>query len=204
MIKKLDLRDITLVAIGSTKIQQTLSAIDICLNTAVFAEILFFSDIKNAYQIPVPRMNSIKDYDNFVIYDLPSYIKSKFCLTIHWDGFIVNPKSWTDEFLEYDYIGAPWPWMNFVCGNGGFCLKSKKFLVTQEKIVPQNRIRIDRPDDVFLCIDNRQQFEKLGCKYAPRHIAQQFSTEYGGYHNYQSFGFHDFRPNPQFKKLISL
>ena len=25
------------------------------------------------------------------------------------DGHIVNPHLWTNEFLKYDYIGAPWP-----------------------------------------------------------------------------------------------
>ena len=30
-------------------------------------------------------------------------------LTIWTDGFIVHPEMWRDEFLKYDYIGAPWP-----------------------------------------------------------------------------------------------
>ena len=26
-----------------------------------------------------------------------------------YDGFVVHPECWRDEFLNYDYIGSPWP-----------------------------------------------------------------------------------------------
>lgn len=198
---KLNLSSVTLIAIGSTKVTETLKAINLCLEKANFNDVYFFSSEPNEYQIPIPEMKSIKDYDHFVVHKLPSYIESPFCLTIHWDGFIVNSEAWTDTFYDYDYIGAPWPWMRYICGNGGFCLKSKKFLTTQQKIITADKV-FDRPDDVLLCVDYRSEFEKFGCLYAPRTIAQKFSTEYGGYYNFNSFGFHDFRPNPQFKKLL--
>lgn len=197
----LDLKDVTLIAIGSTKIVETLRAINLCLKVGKFYDVIFFSDVCNPYKHTIDRMKSIKDYDKFVLQDLPKYINSKFCLTIHWDGFIVNSKSWNNKFYEYDYIGAPWPWMKYICGNGGFCLKSKKFLITQQQIIPKN-LETNRPDDVVLCVDYRNKIEHLGCKYAPRHISQKFSTEYGGYNNFNSFGFHDFRPNPQFKHMV--
>jgi hypothetical protein len=198
---KLDLNKITLVAVGSTKIEETIKAIKLCCSYANFYDILFFSDIKNPYHKLIPKMNSIKDYDKFIIHELPKYIESDYCLTIHWDGFIVNPKAWDNIYYEYDYIGAPWPWMNYICGNGGFCLKSKKLLNTQKSLIPDDLI-FNRPDDVLLCVDYRNQLEYHGCKFAPRSISQKFSTEYGGYDHFNSFGFHDFRPNPQFKYLV--
>ena len=30
-------------------------------------------------------------------------------MVVHADGFIVHPEMWRDEFLDYDYIGSPWP-----------------------------------------------------------------------------------------------
>lgn len=194
---KLDLSNIDLVAIGSTRIQETLEAINACIKYANFNNIYYFSNVKTKYQVPIGAIKNIKDYDMFVVHELPKFIQSDFCLTIHWDGFIVNPRAWTNEFYKYDYIGAPWPWMNYICGNGGFCLKSKKFLETQQKIIPE-KLNINRPDDVLLCIDYRSQFEYHECKYAPKDVAQKFSTEYGGYHNFNSFGFHDFKVNPMF------
>ena len=31
-------------------------------------------------------------------------------LLIQWDGFVVNPSAWSDEFLDFDYVGARWGW----------------------------------------------------------------------------------------------
>ena len=82
--------------------------------------------------------------------NLNNYIDSDFVLIIQDDGHIVNPHLWDNEFLNYDYIGAPWPnnkkWKNRFSkydekvssniirnfnlnniGNGGFSLRSKNF-----------------------------------------------------------------------------
>lgn len=200
----LDLSNISLIAVGSTKIQETIKALDICCSHAKFKDITFFTDSilnHDTYKIVnIEKMNSIRDYDKFIIKQLPYLIDSDYCLTIHWDGFIVNIDSWTDAFLKYDYIGAPWPWYNNVCGNGGFCLKSKKFLHYQKLLA--NTIDINDPDDVLLCIRYRKYFLLNDCKYAPPSIAYKFSTEYGNYTINNSFGFHDFKYNPDFRKLI--
>lgn len=200
--KKLNLNNITLVCIGSTKVKETLLAINICKKHCKFKDIIFFSDQKNPYQCAIDPMRSIKDYDKFSIFELP-FIKfdTDFILIVHWDGFIVNPQAWTSDFLKYDYIGAPWPWMNNMVGNGGFCLRSKRFLEAQQSIVSSIQQPQD-PDDVCLSVRLRSHFNRLGCVYGDD-VGYRFSTEYGGYYQYNSFGFHDFRPNPQFKQLVS-
>jgi hypothetical protein len=206
----LDLSNIVLLSISSNRINETQKAIEICTQQCSFKEILFFTDTphlitnKQISGIYIDKLNSIKDYDYFVLKKLPYYLsgRSNFYLTIHWDGFIVNPDAWTDEFLNYDYIGAAWPWYYFMCGNGGFCLKSQKFIDTQLKII--NDLDTTLPDDVSLCIQARQKFIEHNCLYAPPEIAYQFSTEYGDYNQFHSFGFHDFQYHPQFKKHIIL
>jgi len=199
----IDLTNTTLVVVGSTRVQENLKAIEICEKYCNFYKTIFFSDQDVPNKFAIPKMNSIREYDNFIVKQLPKHIESDFALTIHWDGFIVNPDAWTNDFFEYDYIGAPWPWWNHICGNGGFCLKSKKFFDTQKVLFNESYV-VDDPDDVDLCIKNRQNFISLGCLYAPPQIAYQFSTEYGGYDNYKSFGFHDFKINPQFKYFINV
>ena len=198
----LNLKNILLVAIGSTKISETLKAIDICLSQCSFKDIIFFTDDMSVrYNYPIEKLNSIKDYDYFVLKKLPYLLTNKadYYLTIHWDGFVVNTKAWDVRFLEYDYIGAPWPWFNYMCGNGGFCLKSQKFIETQIKLI--NELDVSKPDDVSLCISSRQKFLSEGCSYAPPEIAFKFSTETGGYHRFNSFGFHDFKYNKHFQKI---
>ena len=47
---------------------------------------------------------------------------------MQWDSWIINPQQWTDQFLDYDYVGAPWLWHtdNYQVGNGGFALHSRQ------------------------------------------------------------------------------
>lgn len=195
----IDLSNTTLVCVGSTKIEQSLKAIEICKKYAIYKDIKYFTNFETPYTVKIQSLNSIRDYDNFVIKQLPYLIDSDFILNIHWDGFIVNPDAWTNDFFEYDYIGAPWPWWNHICGNGGFCMKSKKFLDTQ-KILFDNSYIVNDPDDVALCVKHRKDFIDNGCVYAPPEIAYKFSTEYnyGDYNKYNSFGFHDLRINSPF------
>ncbi len=207
-MNKLQLNRIALVCASSDKINESLKAIKICTTHADFKKILFFSDIETDYTIKINKIRSVLEYNEFVYYYLPDYIDTDFVLTIQWDGFIVNPDGWREEFLEYDYIGAPWPW-NKMCGNSGFCLKSKKFLEAQKVLSKEYKLEIDDEhgnhglnDDVALCLKLRDKFLDMGCKYAPINIGYQFSTEHGKYSDNNSFGFHDFRQQPQFRNLI--
>jgi hypothetical protein len=201
-MEKINLKNVTLVAISSIRINQTLKALNICKNFCDFHDCIFFTHKKvNFNYIKIPVLKNINDYNNFVVKKLSSYIKSDYCLTIHWDGFIVNPNAWTDDFFKYDYIGSPWPQHDNICGNGGFCLKSKKFLNVQEKYL--SKMIVNEPEDVILSFKLRDLFKKEKCKYAPPKVAYKFATEKGNYENNQSFGFHSFKFNPQFKKLIT-
>lgn len=197
---KLD--NVSLVCVGSTKIEESLKAIEICKNFCKFNTIKYLTDANTPYTIKIPRIKSIREYDTFIVTQLPKFIDSDYLLSIHWDGFIINPEAWTYDFFDYDYIGAPWTWFDHICGNGGFCLKSKKFLETQKLIFDEEYVA-PHQDDLILSKDYRQVFIDYGCDYAPSNVGYQFSTEYGGYHNYNSFGFHDLRVNPQFKSLLN-
>lgn len=210
----LDLSDkIILVAFGSTKIKETIKAIKHCQKLARFYDTIYLTDHiineEHIRHIPVRHIPSIKDYQKFIVNESPDLILASVpqdfeghFLCINWDGFIVNPESWTNEFLDYDYIGAPWPWFNHdhAVGNGGFCLKSIKFLKNQQNICKNYLAKHN--EDVELCIVLRKQFEYNNCKYAPSIIGYKFSTEVGDIKKNQSFGFHDFKYHPEFKHII--
>ena len=133
---------------------------------------------------------------------MPDYIKTDYCLTIQHDGFISCPDIWTDKFLEYDYIGAPWPehynYANRV-GNGGFCLKSKKFLLTCKDLFKNYQFSINRSsedvsenEDFLTSVINYDKMLQKEIKFAPVEIAALFSTEHPTKEmNSRSFGFHD-------------
>lgn len=214
-------KNISLVAIGSTRIKETHLAIRKCCSVAKFSSVLHFTDKNNighndcVKYIEIPEIKSKLEYQSFVVKDFPGYViphlnDESHVLTISWDGFIVNPNAWKDYFLEFDYIGAPWvekasPILAGYCGNGGFCLKSRKFLEVQDSIEEfrQYTPAIDRYEDVTLSFKFRNRFEALGCSYAPVFVGHEFSTEHGDYDKHKSFGFHNLRINKRFvNKLL--
>lgn len=50
---------------------------------------------------------SYLEYNLFMLYLLADLIDTDFVLTVQNDGFIINAKNWSDDFFQYDYIGAP-------------------------------------------------------------------------------------------------
>jgi hypothetical protein len=153
----------------------------------------------------IPTITSKSDYSKFCLVDLNKYISTNFCLTIQHDGYIINPECWKDEFLGFDYIGAPWPsqwgYKNRV-GNGGFCLKSKKFLNLCEEIFSQFDFRLDISrdkydisinEDFLSCNIYYEEFIANGIKYADAETASYFSIEHPVPEiKEKTFGFHDY------------
>ena len=122
---------------------------------------------------------------------LPDLVETDYYLGIHSDGFVINPHLWEDEFFNYDYIGAPWKdegQRNRV-GNGGFVLKSNKFVQLTRYIK-----HLGKHDDGELTNDYYDYFTQNGCKYAPVEVAARFSLESKilecEYNLDNSFGFH--------------
>lgn len=177
----LNLQDITLCCIDNVDLIRATKAIKHCTDVAVFGEVLLLS----------PDIHSKEDYSKFVLLELPDIIKTKFVLIVQYDGYIVNPAAWTDDFMNYDYIGAPW-WFthNNNVGNGGFSLRSKKMLEACKKIQPYH------PEDAMIRLF-RPGLEDEGIKFAPEELAAKFSWERNGkYTEYKgSFGFHGTKPN---------
>lgn len=147
-----------------------------------FKKIKLLSSVKPTFKnekiehILIKNMTYNK-YSDFVIKKLNDYVDTKFVLLIQDDGFIINPELWDDRFLDFDYIGAPWinsPHYNHIrVGNGGFSLRSKKFLeICQDECIPAGF-----NEDHVVCVIYRDTFLKLGLKYAPIEIAAKFSFE---------------------------
>ena len=71
---------------------------------------------KKPFRLPMnirySHTSELKDIDAFkykMVYELGDHIHTDYAMSVHADGFIVHPEMWRDEFLKYDYIGAPWP-----------------------------------------------------------------------------------------------
>jgi hypothetical protein len=147
--------------------------------------------------LPRGEWNKV-EYSRFMIQGLADYIDTEFCITVQWDGYGVNKRRWNDEFLNYDYIGAPWPTsMNLArVGNGGFSLRSKRWLETAS--MPRTSPPFNgEPEDDWSCNKFRAFYQSKGCKIAPIHAAVTFSIEwpleeYPWWSIKDCFGFHGF------------
>ncbi|MHB8521773.1 MAG: DUF5672 family protein [Limisphaerales bacterium] len=139
---------------------------------------------------------SRRDYSRFMIIGLADFIDTNAIINVQWDGYGVNADRWTDEFLEYDYIGAPWPLRltrgpDSRVGNGGFSLRSKRWLQAG-KSAPAYA---GEPEDVFCCQKYRTHYLAQRCRIAPLDLALRFSIEnccpeYPVWPSGNSFGFH--------------
>jgi hypothetical protein len=107
---------------------------------------------------------------------------------VQWDGFITDPTRWDPRFLEYDYIGAPWPDQDPAVGNGGFSLRSRRLV---DALAAMDTPEV-HPEDHRICQLYRPQLEAdFGIRFAPVELAARFSWETGEPPG-PSFGFHAF------------
>ena len=126
--------------------------------------------------IDIEPIHSGAGYSRFVMRLLPAYIRTSHALITQWDGFVTHPEAWTDEFLVHDYVGAVWPDEpeGRCVGNGGFSLRSRRFLAAGQ----DQRITEEHPEDVVLCRTQRDFLEQAhGVRFAPPALARRFAYE---------------------------
>lgn len=138
--------------------------------------------------IPIPRFANVSEYSTFMLHDFGQLVTCPHVLLVQWDGFVIDGPAWDDDFLTYDYIGAPWPQFAapYNVGNGGFSLRSRRLLTA----LRDPDFLADGPEDVAICRTNRAMLEKKhGILFAPSDVAARFSYEHGK-KPVKTFGFH--------------
>jgi Protein of unknown function (DUF5672) len=172
----LDLSSVTLVTFDRVCQDLTVMAIEDCLKHALFGEILFFTDKSGWKYSTINRSLDGKSANlEYAIYKLPGIIKTSHVLFMQWDGWVIDPGMWTDDFYTYDYIGSPWWYKCQNVGNGGFCLKSTelmRFIALHREEFP---ITLAKNEDDMLCRVYQKQLPQF--KWAPTSVATKFSFE---------------------------
>lgn len=192
----LHLPDVTLVAITSVDIDETNAVLQHCLGRTAFggakllcSELPQTPDRRIEY-LRIPAVN-LEGYNWIVLRLLHRYIDTSHCLIVQPDGFIVAPERWEQAFLDYDYIGAPWPAQIFVrqtpewtldldrnrVGNGGFSLRSKKLLDAVARIPADALTFRVMNEDVVICHYLHDTLTAAGITYAPLELAARFAVE---------------------------
>lgn len=191
----LNLPDVTLVCVATKDVERAVLALKYSqINIKFFESVLFShyqpeicSEIKHVKIDPFP---SVEEWGRFIVFNLHKYINTDYIILIHDDGFIVNAGSWDDEFLKYDYIGAPWPCPKdkfsyrtpageLVRVGNSVSLRSKKILELPSALelswLPFNGFL---HEDGFLAVQHRETLSHFGVRYGSFEIAQKFGREY--------------------------
>lgn len=154
-----------------------------------FDQVLVFGNepLNSPYDTIVMPFTSIEDATRITWREVYPRLKPGIThvLGMQWDGYPIDPAWWRDDFRQFDFIGAPWPWLDrYNVGNTGFCLQSKRLLGIMQTL------EIQQPEDQALCRVYRPYLEqKHNIYFAPAHVAELFSTEHGT-SDLRSFGFH--------------
>lgn len=190
-----ELSRVTLAAIDGTRTPAaTEASLARAASELTFARVLFFAPVRpNATPaldercewIEIP-LKSLKEYNQFCLAELYRHVSTTHCLTIQSDSHIVNAAAWDEAWLEYDYIGAPWPpghsGTEYRVGNSGFCLRSRRLLeataaLPNDSYVWRGTVKPSCRDDVITCVMYRPHLERLGLRFAPVDVAARFAFE---------------------------
>ncbi len=183
------LRDVTVVAVDGVARELTQWAIDETLKQIEPRAVLF----------PAECPQSALEADQ-LLWRTCAKAKTSHCLVVQYDGWTLDGSMWRPEYLEYDYIGAPWPHRGFGVGNGGFSLRSTAMMRHLVKNLP-----CSTPEDEAIFVWNP---EGHGFKVAPTSLAFQFSFERSP--KRRSLGFHGIQnvkrvlPKPKLDEWLAL
>ena len=197
---KLYLPEVTLVMVETREHELAYHAVLDSVKQVDFGEVLILTDRPSEFwgltQYNVKhRIHEVEDWPEKLgwsrswWYDVPPLVRTAFTLNIQWDSWVYESANWDDEFLKYDYVGAPWWYKDGMnVGNGGFSLVStplKRFLWTHQREFPCNT----SADDDLLCRKYRPQLEAEGFRWAPENVASRFAFECVR-ETKNNFGFH--------------
>lgn len=192
--------DITYVVIDTLNHTLSAQALERSHERFPLKNALIFSDKADHWNgreiLKIPEIKSTKDYNSVVFFELPKQLKTDFALFIQYDGFVLSGDLFSEQYLNWDYIGAPWPhYSDFTVGNGGFSLRSKKLVNSIQKYLLPNDLH--SAEDVVICRYLRARLEENDdLQFAPEKIAEMFSYEMRR-PNFDTFGFHGLSHLPE-------
>lgn len=196
------LRNVSLCCVDTRTPAIALQALRASMAQCDFGKAILFSDARaesldlNGIElVKIPPIQTIDQYSHFVLKELAPHVSTSHALIIQWDGFVIGGHLWQEDFLAFDYLGAPWvqgPGKGQV-GNGGFSLRSKRLL----DILAQGDFDAHNPEDLCICVEHKKRLEhEHQVRFAPIELATHFSCERGDWH--PAFGFHGLFNLPNF------
>lgn len=149
-------------------------------------------------------IDSIDTWNRKVIYELHNYVQTDYAMLIHADGYVVRPDLWREEFLAFDYVGAPWPLpqdnYSYKTPEGELVRVGNSVSIRSKRIMElPSRLGLEwKPyygntnEDGKLCVEWRDILQSNGCRFADIDVAKHFSREHELPENQgiETFAFH--------------
>lgn len=176
----LQLPDVTLIALTGKNYQAHKRAIKHSTKDIKFGGVKLVWD---------ETIKNIDDWNYKVVFELWKYVETDFALLIHPDGFVVNPESWNNDWLNYDYIGAPWPLPiddysyrdingEIIRVGNSVSLRSKHIMALPDLLgLEWKSFHGNTNEDGYLCVNMRHYLLDEGVNFAPLEVAKWFSRE---------------------------
>lgn len=177
----IELPSVTLICLTNKDFEGHKKAIDESCRGVQFGAVKMIWDEK---------CTSIDEWNRKIIFELFNYVETSHALLIHADGYVKNPDLWNPEWLEYDYIGAPWPLPSdsysyrtpqgeIVRVGNSVSLRSRQILELPRKLGLEWKPYYGfTNEDGYLCCHHRRTLESHGMKFAPIEVAKHFSKEH--------------------------
>jgi hypothetical protein len=175
---KLQLPSVTLVLFDATCPELARLALEDSLDQVDFGDVIICSPERigggDLRWIKTELWTDRLGLCSFLWYELPEQIRTDFILIISYDAWVIDASQWTDEFLNYDYVGAPWWYSDrFNVGHGLLrSMRLMRFLAANKQRFP-----LVHPEDQLLCRQYRPALEAQGFKWASEQLASRFMFE---------------------------
>ncbi len=189
------LSNVSLVAVATVEVDAIIKALEYSSRGIYFGRTILFSNSTSMLKqsaiehVHIEKFMNVGEWGKFIVFELHKHITTSHIMLIHADGFVVNPEAWSDEFLQYDYIGAPWPlprdsysyrdyFGNIIRVGNSVSLRSQKLLKLPSDLgLTWSGEHGFLHEDGFLCVQNRHILQQHGIKYAPLSVACRFAHE---------------------------
>ncbi len=131
------MKSVTLMCVDCVDIKGAIKVLEWCKKMFDFGDVKLLTSIDTDYEHAekIMPLNTLVAYSIFMLTKCHEYIKTDHVLIVQRDGWIINPQSWDDKWLQFDYIAPLFVQFDLV-GSGGFSMRSKKLMEHASKVTP--------------------------------------------------------------------
>lgn len=198
---KLQLPQITLLIADGVNAHRAQKVLEHCTSLCDFGAVKLCTHlpVDSPYRVEIMPLKSLVAYSIWCLTEMHKHIDTQMVLVVQRDGWILNPETWNNDWLNYDYIGPLFIQHDDV-GSGGFSMRSKRMMQAAAKFIGEwdgseehaQFLQVNKArsyEDGVLCLTMNDG----SWKYAPKEEAGKFAA--GGNKNMQyfynkPFGFH--------------